>query len=164
MQYTLEQHEKAVEMLKNGSTAEEIAKELGRTRQSIYNHLAYHGYYFRPRPLILTQEQQQDIERMLSKGYSLPKIADMLGLRCFPLRTALKKQNIFVDTMPKRFWNEDRYIKLKTLVLDGKSIKEIAEYFGKSENAIRQRLVFFFDSENLKKAKYNIEHNYCRFY
>ena len=161
--YSREEHNKAVEMLKAGYTSRQISQAIGRERQSVISHLNRMGYYFREVPLQLTNEQHNMALDMANKNYSIANIAEKLGVGQYGLTSYLKRQG-FKRFCGKKFWNKDRYDELVNLILEGKSIYEIADIFGKSENSIKQKMVLFFGTESVPKAKYAIEHSQVELY
>ena len=101
-----------------------------------------------------SKEEKGKIIKLKKRGIPSTKIAEILNTSATRVRSFVNEN--FEFSASKHFWNKDRYEELKQMVLDEKNRIEMAEYFGKSERAIEQKLLIYFGSSIVSKAKETI--------
>lgn len=134
---------KLKEMIDNGYSFKEIAKELGNpSADAVRQHAHLRGYIDKAFEVYKwTDERNQQLKKLLDDGYSFEDIAKELD---HPNVGSLRQHSHRMGYTSKKFvrfdWSEERLNLLKELVADGVSCDEIAKTLGVTLGAVRGRM------------------------
>lgn len=146
--YTLwsnEEEEQMLQLLRDGYKVSMIADILGRTESSTrgrYNLLKANGRINFPTPGVRTKITPKDIDeiiRLRKEGLSYKAIANKVSRSHHAVKWVCADNGAAKTGITTLNWTPDEDKKLKQLVSDGASYREISAAIGRSVYAIRQR-------------------------
>ena len=140
--------EEVARLYNEGKEADEIAEELGISKQIVYRDIRIlikekrivkreRKSYRRSKP---NNEKLKKIEELFSKGKSYGEIADELDLSIIDVMSYLQQVK-YIQEGTKI--NEDRKINVKILYEQGKTIGDIAKELNITETLVREDLLSF---------------------
>ena len=147
--------ERAIELKKEGFSADEIANKLDRKKYTIVKYLNFKGFYFKKKPKLSHDMVEKAIE--MSNNLCSPAIIGKeLGVTPVRMRNILEELGCYTNET-KIYWHKDRCEMLEKLILEGKNISEIAEIMGKTKQSILQKCSCLFGTQSTKKIKLILE-------
>lgn len=144
-----------------GTSMEEICKALARRERGINRQLIYLGLV-KEEPQFMREvipgyeragqrwnwEEDQKLERMFKDQMPIKEMAEELHRTEYSIFCRMEKRGLYGDLEGYPVWddlpiwkNEDNKT-LRQMASEGKSIREIAEYFGRSEKSISARMFY----------------------
>ena len=150
-----------IRLYRSGISMEQICKVLNRRERSVNRQLIYLGLieqerksHTPPRPglervgMQWTQLEDNRLENLYKMKKPIDEISRELGRTPYAVFLRMEKLELYgavpgypqYDLLPK--WTQEDTKMLQTLFKEGKSVSELADYFGRSEKAISTRLFY----------------------